>query len=178
MKKVLFSFLLLMIFVNVNAIDNNFSLIINGNDTITDDYTLDLAIDSAYDICGFVMDISYDSNKLEIISYEGKNGFTVTYGDNRLVLDSDNCKKSGNVLSMSFKAKESFTNSETVQISFSDIEGGDGDNLYHAGNVSKTITKEKEIPNTGVYLSLTTILALIFASIIIVKKTGKEKRFV
>ena len=177
MKRLLLTLIIMLIGINVYAADNDFSIILNGEDYIEEEYKLDVSIDSQNDICGLVMDVSFDSDKLELSEYKGLNGFNATYGNEKMVLDTDNCQKNGKVLSLVFKTKANFKNGEISNISFSNIEGGDGDNLYHAAQLSKTITKQKENPNTGLFISMTTIAFLALGAYLISAKTNKNRKF-
>ena len=157
MKKLLIIIVLFCQTVVVKAA--NFNTYLNGNGYINPSGTFDVTFgaSNASDLYGLNANLEYDHNLLELVSYNGLNGFNLTYGNNKIVLDSAS-SKSGNVAiaSFRFKATANFGIDQSTTITINAIEGGNGEQIF-IGNPSSftvSVVKPKDANNKLKTLSI------------------------
>ena len=136
-------FLILAFFINVVYIyAADFTSSVSGTSKIYpgESFTITFGVKNVNTIYGLSSSLSYDKSKLSIKSSKGLNGFTLTLGSNAVVDSSSGKGGSISLFSITFKALDSFVPGEDTTISFSQIEAGDGDNLYSSANTSIKIS--------------------------------------
>ena len=141
MKKIL---VIMIIFCHALVVKaSSFNTYLIGNNSINpgETFTLTFGANGASDLYGLNANIEYDHSKLELVSYSGLNGYNLTYGNNKIVLDSSSLK-SGNITlaTLTFKATSTFVIDESTTITINSIEGGDGNNIFN-GNPSSIVIK-------------------------------------
>jgi len=140
MKKVVFILITLLAFsINVKADTISTSMTGVSNIDAKGSFSITINVNGT-DVWGMTMGLNYDTNKLELISSEGQNGFTATVGNN-IVLDSTS-GHSGNfkVIILTFKAKDSFLAGQSTTISLSNVQGSSASAIMSGTGSSKTIT--------------------------------------
>lgn len=142
MKKLLFFLGLMFIPFTINYVNaSSVSVSMSGTSTIDAGSNFDITVSmSGTDIWGATIDLSYDTDKLELVSSEGKDGFSATVGS-RIVVDASNAHNGNfNIVVLRFKAKSNFTAGQTTTVSISNIEAGTSSELLTGNGTSKTIT--------------------------------------
>ena len=156
MKKILLIILLSCNIMVVKAAD--FNTYLSGSHTINPEsvFNITFNVKNASDLYGVSADIEYDYNKLELVSSDGLNGFNLTCGNNKIVLDSAH-SKSGNfsLATFKFKASSSFELNDSTTITIKSIEGGNGDKLFNGNQSSIKITVVKPKDNNNKLKSFT-----------------------
>ncbi len=143
MKKLkIFIVLFFTLFINtvlVSAAD--FNTYLSGNTKIYpgESTTITFGVKNSKAIYGLSTLLKYDKDKLEITSSKGLNGFGLTLGSSAVVDSTSSKSGKFTLFSITFKAKSSFEVGQSTLISFSNVESGDGDNLYIGSNTSITI---------------------------------------
>lgn len=148
MKKILFSLTTLLsallFAANVNA--SSFNANIVGNDIFENEITLYIQVNNLVDfngvcngLCGLVGDLSYDQEKIELISINALESFDLTQGKTLVLYKSTGVASGTKILSMKFKNK-SLVKDETTTITLSNITASDGDKDIKTNNTSKTLT--------------------------------------
>ena len=141
MKKLLLILVLSLHMMVVKASD--FNTYLSGQKTVNPNGTVKITIgvNNASDLYGLSADIEYDHDKLELVENNGLNGFNLTCGSNKIVLDSAT-SKSGNyqLASLTFLASSSFNAGESTTVIVKSVEGGNGDELFSGKESSIVIT--------------------------------------
>lgn len=157
MKKLTLNIIAIMLYmfigINVYAASFNSSLI--GNSEFTDSITLELQVNQLSDfsdtcggLCGFVGELEYDSEKIELVSISALNGFDLTQGKKIVLFKEVGVSSGSKIMTLKFKNK-SLSNNEETTIKINNILASDGDNDIKSSNISKKIkyvTKNEEIP--------------------------------
>ena len=142
MKRKLLLILLLGLILPVRVLAASLGTTITGASSITTEekFTVTISATNASNLWGFRAPLTYDKDKLELVSSAGQNGFTATVGTN-IVVDAVT-GKSGTVkvATLTFKAKTAFAVGEKTTISLETVEGSDGTNTIEGTGTSKTIT--------------------------------------
>jgi len=147
MKKIKYLLSALLTFfigvLSTNAAD--ITTYISGANAVNpkEEFTVTIGINGASNIYGLSAAFSYDAEKLELINSTGESGFNLTLGSN-LIVDT-NQGLSGNfaIATLTFKAKESFVVGQSASINISNVEAGDGANVFSGTNASLNVTMQK-----------------------------------
>ncbi len=150
MKKALY--LLVTIFTlsifRTSVYASSFNLTLSGEDTFTDEVTLDIVISNLTDFAdgfyGLDATLSYDKTKLELKEITANANYTVTYdktaSDSFVVLPDVGLSNGQTLATITFTNK-GLTGGDSTTISLTNIIGSDGEeDIPLAGTVSKTVT--------------------------------------
>ena len=140
MKKILCLLLVLFLgLINVKAASVSVSM--SGISNIDANGSFSVTISATgEDVWGLSMALNYDTSKLELIDYEGEDGFTATVGTN-IVLDATRGHSgSFNAIILTFKAKDTLLPGQSTTISLSNVKGASATEMMSGNNTSKTIT--------------------------------------
>lgn len=162
MRKVKNLIILLIIFIMLTAtmlMNNvyaagtyNVELIANNKYKPGDEFEISINVKnisniggSAGGLCALVADVSYDEDKLEVVSSDGKNGFDLTWGE-RLVLDDKAGVNTDTELAViKFKIKDDAEEGNTA-IALLNIVSSNGEENISTSDSVKNITIAKEVP--------------------------------
>ena len=145
MMKKLMMILLTMIMISsmtITAAASDFSTSISGPGSIDAGatFSVDINVNSGKELLGVRGGFTFDKDKLELVSSEGKNGFALTVGGN-IVADATSGKSgSFTVGTITFKAKSGFAQGDSTTISLTGVEGSDGASTLSGSNASKSLS--------------------------------------
>lgn len=141
MRKLLFFICMLFFPLSFNLVlASSVNVSMSGSNEIDAGSKFDIVVSmNGSDIWAATMDFSYDSSKLELVSYEGKNGFNAMIGK-RIVVDAASSHNGKfDFLVLHFKAKSDFSPGQSTMIKISNVEAGNSEILLNGNDVSKTI---------------------------------------
>ena len=134
MKKIIkvLIFILLFPIVNVNA----FTAKLTGSNYISENssFTINLELSNTSDLTAFDAELNYDSSLLELTNTSGLNGWQMVVGTNIAGVNFSGMNGTGNVLSLTFKAKSTFTVGKSTTISINNPEGSNSNVELQTGN--------------------------------------------
>lgn len=147
MKKILICLTIILsslLFVQkVSASGFNASIV--GNDTFEKEITLYIQVNNLVDftgscngLCGLVGNLNYDTNKLELISIDPLEDFSLMQGKSIVLYKATGVTNGTKILSIKFKNKE-LQNNESTTISLSNLTASDGNQDIVATDTSKSI---------------------------------------
>lgn len=160
MKKIFIGLVCILssLFFTTNVYASSLNVSINGNTNFDSEITLNVQVNNLVDftgscngLCGFVGNLEYDTNKIELVSISALNGFDLAQGNKIVLYKATGVGNGTNIMTMKFKNK-SLANNESTNISFSNISVSDGDKDISTSNVSKTIKfveEQKKEDNTN-----------------------------
>lgn len=147
MKKKFISLLcILASFLFIMKVDaSSLNVNITGDTNFTKEISLNVQVNNLVDftssckgLCGFVGNLEYDKNKIELVSISALNGFDLVQGNKIVLYKATGVSSGSSIMTMKFRNK-SLTNNESTKISFTNINVSDGDKDIVASNASKTI---------------------------------------
>lgn len=157
MKKILIilTIILSSLFCMIKVDASSFNVNITGSNTFESEVTLYVQVNnlqgfdgSCNGLCGLVGNLSYDSNKIELIDISALQNFDLTQGKKIVLFKATGVSGGTNVLLMKFKNK-ALVNDESTTITLSNISASDGDKDIVTSNASKTIKFiKKEVTTT------------------------------
>jgi len=158
MKKILIcltTILSLLLFSEkVNA--SSFDVSIVGNDTFNNEITLYAQINNLVDfngscsgLCGLVGTLNYDTSKLELVSINPLEEFSLTQGKSLVLYKATGVSNGTKILSMKFKNKN-LQNNEKTSITLTNITASDGSKDINAIDTSKSIKYVVENKQTNI----------------------------
>lgn len=123
---------------------NTITTTIRGPGSITPQSTFEVVVgvSGAVTLYGFTADISFDSSKVTLLSTStGLNGFNLTLGSSKIVLDSAS-GRSGTygVVTLRFRATASFSVGESSVIRVNNVKASDGSRDLSGTSVSTTVS--------------------------------------
>lgn len=144
MKKIMTILLSIMMVLSfsITADAADFSTGLSGGKSIDAGatFTVEFNVSSSKELYGVTGGLSYDSSKLELVSWEGRNGFALTVGTN-VVADTASPKKGSFTAGiLRFKAKSGLSQGDSTKISLSGVEGSDGLSTLSGSGSSQTIS--------------------------------------
>lgn len=181
MKKIFIGLVCILssLFFTTNVYASSLNVSINGNTNFDSEITLNVQVNNLVDftgscngLCGFVGNLEYDTNKIELVSISALNGFDLAQGNKIVLYKATGVGNGTNIMTMKFKNK-SLANNESTNISFSNISVSDGDKDISTSNVSKTIKfveeqKKKIIQITNQIMEIITIINLIMVITLVI----------
>lgn len=146
MKKMMYALIIISaLFLTKTVCAKSFTASITGNNDFSSEITLNLQVNdldgftgACNGLCGFTGVLNYDNTKISLESISSLNGFDLTQGSTIVLFKSTGVTSGTNILQMKFK-NVSLKKDETATISFTNINGSDGDSDVTTTNVTKTI---------------------------------------
>lgn len=134
---------LLLFSEKVSASSFNTSIV--GNDTFNSEITLYVQVNNLVDfngscngLCGLVGTLNYDASKLELVSINPLEDFSLQQGKSLVLYKATGVLNGTNILSLKFKNK-GLQNNENTKVSLSNITASDGDKDITTIDTSRTI---------------------------------------
>ena len=97
-------------------------------------FTINLELSNTSDLTAFDAELVYDASLLELVNTSGLNNWQMVVGTNIAGVNFSGMNGTGNVLSLTFKPKSSFTIGKSTTISINNPEGSNSNVELQTGN--------------------------------------------
>lgn len=150
MKKKIILFIALLSFVlPMTVFASDFSSSLSGSNSINqnDTFNVTLKVSNTTNLMTFDTSLSYDKSKLELVSYSGESGFTVSVSS---AIAGYGSPKSGSysLITLKFKALSAFAPGQSTKISVGTITAAD-DLANEMTGSGSSLTVNVEVPKSS-----------------------------